>query len=399
MPKIKHIDLFMPPISEFGVIKHFTRQLHAAFQRAGIESRLLVAEKNNPKPFLDQLKKTPPDCTLSFNGLLPDDKGHFLCDMLNIPHVCCLVDSPIYYVPLTQSSLNIITCPDRFFCTFFQNLEFNNVFFLPQAVEKDVAPTINEISQQYDVTFLGTCFDYEAQKEEWKKRYPDYLSGAIELAAEIAMANLDMPITDALVKAMNERVWFPGINVEVFNFIQVLDDLEYYMRGIDRIKLIQSIKDAQIHIFCSAESKKTWLKLLGKSQKNITFHSSVPFEDALEVMKNSKILLNSTPTLKNGAHERVFSGLACGALVLTNESVYLREAGFKEGENILYYKCGAYEDINAKVNLYLANQALRENAVILGRDKVLREHTWDNRADQLLKELEPLLMAVKAAHK
>ncbi len=391
---IKHIDLFMPPISEYGVIKHFTKQFHEALLRTGIKSRLLVAEKNNPKPFFDKIEQSPPDCTLSFNGLLPDDKGAFLCDMLQIPHVCCLVDSPIYYVPLTQSPLNIISCPDRFFVSFFQNLEFQNAFFLPQAVEKDVAPEIKMDDRQFDVTFLGSCFDPEELKKDWKKRYPDYLAYAIELASEIAMSNLDITITDALVQAMNERVWFPGAQVEQFNFLQVLDDLEYYMRAVDRTKLLQSIIDADIHIFSHADNTKKWQKLLG-NRKNITYHGAVPFEDALEVMKNSKIILNSTPTLKNGSHERIFSGLACGALVLTNDSIYLHEEGFKDKENILFYHSGKYENINETINTYLDNNALRENAVILGREKVLKNHTWDNRAKQLLKQLDPFLSQVR----
>lgn len=391
---IKHIDIFMPPISEFGVIKHFTKQFHEALLRTGIKSRLLVAEKNNPKAFFDQITQSPPDCTLSFNGLLPDDKGHFLCEMLQIPHVAYLVDSPIYYVPLTQSPLNIITCPDRFFVSFYQNLEFQNAFFMPQAVEKDVAPEVNLEDRQFDVTFLGSCFDVDQQKAEWKKRYPDYLAYAIELAAEIAMSNVDITITDALVQAMNERVWFPGAQVEQFNFLQVLDDLEYYMRAIDRNKLLQSITDAPIHIFSPKENTKNWQKVLG-NRSNVTYHGAVPFEDALEVMKNSKIVLNSTPTLKNGGHERIFSGLACGALVLTNQSIYLQEEGFKDKENILFYNSGKFDDVNDKVNTYLANKALRENAVILGRNKVLKNHTWDNRATQLLKQLDPLLSQVK----
>ncbi len=388
---VKQIDLFMPPHSDFGVTKHFTRQLHEAFLREGIKSRILVPERTNPKPFFDALEKSPPDCTLSFNGVLPDEKGNFLCDMLKIPHVACLVDSPNYYIPLTKSPLNIITCPDRFFCSFFHNLEFKNALFMPHGVEKDIAPDVDFADRQYDVTFLGNCSDYEAQKRGWKEKYPDQLIFSIELAAEIALSNLNITLYDALVQAMNERLWFPGVDVEALNFVQILDDLEYYIRGLDRIKLVQNVKDAQVHIFSTQEAKKIWAKLLGKDQKNIVYHDPVQFEDAIEVMKNSKIILNSTPHVKNGAHERIFAGLTCGALVLTNESIYLQDEGFKDGENILFYKCSHYENINDKINQYLKNNKKRQTSAKSGREKVLQHHTWDNRAQTLLKELKPLL--------
>lgn len=396
---IKHIDLFIPPIGEFGVIKHFTRQFHTALQRAGIKTRLLVAEKDNPKPFLDKIFQDPPDCTMSFNGLLPDENGNFLCELIQIPHVACLVDSsPIYYIPLTQSLQNVITCPDRYFCSFFQNLNFNNVFFLPQAIEKDINPTNFEKDEVvYDVTFLGNCYDYEAIKEGWQTKYPPPIYEALILAVEISRATLDITFMDALVQALNEKVVPMGLPMESLNFIEILDELETYMRGLDRVDLVKSIKNAEVHIFCSNEGKKIWSKLLGKSQKNVHYHQAVPFEDALEVMRKSKILLNSSPSFKCGAHERVFAGLACGSLVMTSESLYLSEEGFKDGQNILFYKASQAKEINDKIDLYLSNEAMRVAAIAQGRDRVMSHHTWDSRVPILLNNLEPMLLAVKQA--
>src|SRR5262249_10865415 len=92
---IKHIDLFMPPnISQYGVLHHFTIKMNEALQRSGVRSRILEAQKDNPKPFLSELFNEIPDCTLSFNGLLPDKEGRFFCDLVKIPHVACTIDSP-----------------------------------------------------------------------------------------------------------------------------------------------------------------------------------------------------------------------------------------------------------------------------------------------------------------
>ena len=67
-----------------------------------------------------------------------------------------------------------------------------------------------------------------------------------------------------------------------------------------------------------------WKKYFEK-QSNIIVHDAVPYAESLEIMKQSKIVLNSSIKNKFGAHERIFAGLASGALVLTNENIYLKE--------------------------------------------------------------------------
>src|SRR6516162_3155093 len=105
---MKKIDVFMPPLSQYSVLHHFTKKLHEALVQQGIVSRLLEAKHNDPGPFLDALLKDPPDCTLSFNGLLPDNQGRFFSDMIRIPHVACLVDSPTNFLTLVRSPYSVI---------------------------------------------------------------------------------------------------------------------------------------------------------------------------------------------------------------------------------------------------------------------------------------------------
>ena len=126
---LKRIDIFMPPFSQYGVLGHMTKDIHEAFKRQGVNSRLLVAEHDNPKPFLDAIFDDSPDCTLSFNGLLPTPTGLFFCDMIKIPHVACLVDSPNQFMELIKSPRTVITCPDKNAVEFFKGFNAQNVLF------------------------------------------------------------------------------------------------------------------------------------------------------------------------------------------------------------------------------------------------------------------------------
>ncbi len=92
--KLKKVYLFASLASQYNVVDHFTEELANALNRQGVISKIIEAKRDDPRAFLRAILEDPPDCTLSFNGLLPDHEGHFLADFIKIPHVACLTDSP-----------------------------------------------------------------------------------------------------------------------------------------------------------------------------------------------------------------------------------------------------------------------------------------------------------------
>lgn len=100
-------------------------------------------------------------------------------------------------------------------------------------------------------------------------------------------------------------------------------------------------------------------------------------------MKNSQILLNSSPMFKLGAHERIFYGLGCGALVISNETPWLNDH-FINGEDILMYQVKKLPEMNQKIKYLLNNKEERISCTRKGQNKVLLHHTWDVRAKELL---------------
>lgn len=387
---VKRIDLFMPPKGQYGVLHHFTLKLSEALVRNHVHTRVLQAERTNPKPFLEKIFSDPPDFTLSFNGLLPDDEGRFFCDLINIPHVACLVDSPNQFLMLAKSSKTIITCPDRFSCEFFRGLNCKNVLFMPHAVEKELIGQEDK-KKAYDVVMLASCIDFEAIHEKWKSQFSPSLFKVLREAAEITLSDQDISYVQAFVQALDKEVRKPnGIDPREIDYFTLLDELENYVRGKDRVELLKGIKDARVDIFGAGADH--WKKYL-KDQKNCVVHDSVSFEKAIDIMKKSKILLNSSAWIKNGAHERIFAGIATGALVITNENIYMREH-FKSNEDIVFYQHGKWASANEQVNFYLNNPEKRKEVVEKGRKIVEKHHTWDVRAKQLITELKPILSQI-----
>jgi spore maturation protein CgeB len=388
---IKRIDLFMPPEnkSRYNVLPHFTMKFAEALSRAGVSCRLLRAEKNNPKPFLEALFDDTPDCTLSFNGLLPDDKGQFFCDTLKIPHVACLIDSPTQYLALANSDYTIITVPDRFSREFLQGLKCPNVIFMPHGVEKEISYNPGQ-TRRYDVVMLSSCIDYEAIALQWKKKYSKEICEVMHEAADITLKSKGLSAIQAFVQVMDRRAASSLISTEQLNFPEIIDEVEIYCKGRDRVELVRAIKGVDLHLFGS--HMELWKKYLG-DKRGIHFHEAVSYDVALEIMQQSKIVLNSCAWLKDGTHERILAAIASGALVLTNENIYMSEH-FSDGENIAFYEMGNWEQANEKVHHYLRNEKLREKAVENGFGIVKRHHTWDQRAKSLLKELPAALNRV-----
>ena len=96
---------------------------------------------------------------------------------------------------------------------------------------------------------------------------------------------------------------------------------------------------------------------------------------------------------KYGAHERIFTGLACNALVLTNETAYMLE-NFEHGKDILLYKSNQKEVVDDLLQPYLNQESLRKQIAQAGKNKVALYHTWDHRAKELVSQLEPILEAL-----
>lgn len=390
------IDFFMPPRSQYGVLHHFTEKLAEAFTRQGVESTILEAEWNNPKPFLDRLLSNKPDCTLSFNGLLPDDEGRFFCDLIGIPHVAFLVDSQNQFFPLIQSPNTIISCTDRYTCDFFKGIKSKNVLFVPHGVERELTPD-REPLKTYDVVMLNSLIDYEEIRDEWKERYPPIIRDAMNEAIEATLADNSTWYVQAFVYSLDRQIELKGaIDPRQVDFPTVFDDLEMYLKGVSRIQLLRSIKDAEVHVFGAGVEGKSWSHFIGKDMPNIIFHEPVPYGQAMEIIKQSKIVLNICPWIRNGSHERVLVSLALGALPLTDENLFFKE-NFVNGKEIAMFSYPDMEKINDQINEYLSHDSLRDEITKAGREKVLKNHTWDARARQLIEELTPILHGKKSS--
>jgi spore maturation protein CgeB len=377
LKKLFKIDFLMPRYSQYSVLHHFLEKLYEAFKRANHLCRLLKEEDQTIVPQND-----PPDFTICFNGALINEKNEFVCDILKIPHVSLLVDPPFRYLNLIKSPYMIISCDDRSGCKFLEDLNFHRSFFLPHAVERELAP-IPLKERVFDVVMLATFIDYKKNILNWPKLFPTEICKIMEEAAEITFES-SISFIQAFENLYEKLLKnSPKDKFNDLSIKHVLSQLEFYIKGKDRILLAESLKDIPLHIFGTTKDLINWKTYFGIKHPNIHVHGGITYDSALSVMQQSKIVLN--PSLKNreGAHERFFSGVACGSLVITNESLFLSEQ-FQENEEIIFYHHQNLEEMNSKILSFLSHEDQRTAIVEKGRQKVLAYHTWDNRVAELM---------------
>lgn len=374
---IKKIDFFTFA-SIYDACRVFTEDFAKALQRKGVRCRLFDCSQAEMSSYMWDVLQDPPDCTFTIT-CKGSSEGTFFCDMFDIPHFIYLVDASIYFLPALKKPHLHVSCIDAHDCELLTKLHFDNHFFLPHAAGREM--NYEEGAERpYEVSLIGGIFDCEQLREKWLANLPAEVMRAIDRVADIVLSDHHSYFATLFLEEMLSIGWH-----ENQELISLLMEVEGYIRTLERLNVVRAIKDAKVHLFGPKfYGNSGWQEYLG-GLPNVVIHPAVSFEESFKIMQQSKILLNCTPSYKGGAHERIFNGLAFGSLVAAGPGLFV-PACFEDGKELLLYQPRAYEELSVKINYYLAHEDERCEIVFKGREKVMREHTWDQRATLFLEK-------------
>jgi len=376
------IDFFLPHSSQYGVLHHFTKKMFEAFQKRGFVCRLFKADDH-----LATLNE-PPDFTLGYNGAPQHASGILLCDLIERPHICCLVDLAYRYQYLTESSYIHMGCNDLFSERMFREQGFSQAFFLPVAGDTDQIIPVEQY-RSMDLVLMATFIDYEGRRSTWSEHFDQPMVNVLNQAVELIFAGESLALIEAFQLSYNDAL---KRGEELYIHPQIiqsaLESLELYVRGRDRADLVRAITQLPIHIYEGSIDSLGWKEYLNK-QSNIIYHPPVSFEESLKVFSKAKIVLNSSPHTRHGASERVFNALARGAVPLTNYNDYMSSV-FAAEKEILFFENKHLDLLEPLLEKYLDDNVLRNAIAKAGQKKVLQHHGWDNRVDLLINYLDKI---------
>jgi hypothetical protein len=101
-----------------------------------------------------------------------------------------------------------------------------------------------------------------------------------------------------------------------------------------------------------------------------------------EVYNRSKIVINLMPDGIKTLTYRTFEGMACGALMLTEETDSGLGRLFRRGEHLVVFRDDA--EMYRLIDYYLAHETEREQIARAGQLLVRTQHTWDERMKTLV---------------
>lgn len=353
--------MISPCGSRYGALEYFTKALAKALRCEEIEVSVYEDSPRVPvNKKLAIIRHMRVDATFCFNSLVPIGQESCLAKETGVPHIAYLVDAPHQYLPLLSCELNKLICVDQDSQRFFVDYMDSQAQFLPHGV------SFQEIGEQrdIDVLFLGSIWDPEAMKAEWKRTELPSFIRTLDRLIESAMDEREKAYLSLLEEEASPEIW-----QKLWYY------LDLYIRARDRVEMLQALKGVNVHVY----GEGPWSSLLGDK---VRCHAGVSFSEGLALMRRARIVLNSFPSFKRGAHERIFSGMAAGALTFTDDTPFMRE-NFVDGEELELFNPKRWDEMVEKVSAYLKDEERRRFVAATGRTKVLENHSWEQRARQL----------------
>ncbi len=244
-------------------------------------------------------------------------------------------------------------------------------YYMPLAIDPEIWQS-DSTEKTKDIVFLASIQDVEESILNIKnqlKNNPD----VFDLYMEMHQYALNNPtknfweIYSLFSLTKDNPIFYSAL-------LQELTYLASYQKRIDLVKYL-SKSGLNVEIWGTGP----WDKY---TSGNVKHMGSAPLFDAIEIIKSAKIALNLQPMqILNGIHDRIINSSAANTLVFTDKNSEI----FNSFENNLcYIKMPDFEGLADGLNHYLQNDEKRIEKAKSAQKITLQNHTWDNRADELL---------------
>lgn len=353
----------------------------------------------------------PVTAVISLNNVglhLEFEDGKNIWDSFQIPFYNIMMDHPFRYKKALDMAPEQMTllCMDRnhveYARRFFPNIQ--NVEFFPHAgIELQEAETQTQADTAYaeaepqtQAGMVYTVKDYGRIPISERRIDVLYAGGLARYAAEGLIPDLGK-ITDfdafLLVRRALERlIHEPGLTTEYViekslrdmnlsfddkklgEIISELRFLDSFAVSFYREEVIRTLAENGITVTVFG---KGWDRLEWE-HPNLVYGGEIYPVQILELMNQSRIVLNTMTWFKRGAHDRIFNGMLAGAAVVTDDSEYLQEH-FTSGRELEMFSLRDIKNLPERVNDLLEHPGKAQRIADCGYQSAAAHHTWKNR--------------------
>lgn len=319
--------------------------------------------------------------------------GECIYKDLDTPYVSIMLDAP-YNI----STGNIaFECKKHLLCLLdrshmpiikdlFPRKKFWGKMFLPLGgIQYD--DNIFDTQRQYDVIWAANVYENGNPVKQWHndpmlKPY----RGILDDVAEYLICE-PVSVAEGFDYVLKRR----GLYDEEFAniFLPYYFMIFYYIKIIRRIRSMEFLlrNDIQVDIFGIGWDTVPLIRY--NLNKNIKLHGQVSYQEVLQATRQAKIVYQDQAEFNNGAHDRVFSGMLNGSVVVTEYSTYLAEE-FVEGNDIFFYDWKNGLNQVQVIHDLINDESKRLSVAISAYGKAATHHRWSNRAASIVEAVELL---------
>lgn len=318
-----------------------------------------------------------------------------LCNVLKIPYVCWLVDSPVFqmYSESVKNEYNRIFIFDRALYQQFYPKNPKGIFYLPLATNTEHwdnvcrEMTVAERGRYTsEISFIGSLYTEKCPYNEIKM-IPEYLQGYLEgiMAAQLKIYGYNFlaeVLTPEIIEQFKETVSWETApeDYEIDDSMFIADEyLGVKVSEMERIQVLNMLAEHfPVHFYTQSDTSML--------QNVINCGSAESRFEMPKIFHCSKINLNPTAkSIKTGISQRIWDIMGAGGFLISNYQTELPEY-FELGTEVETY--GSLEELEDKCRYYLEHEDVRKKIARRGYEKVKRYHTYEIRIQEMLKILK-----------
>ena len=382
--------LMMKGQSQYGGTRLFCDEAAAALARRGHDVEMLdLGDVDNGGAIVLAHAATGARYDLIFTiniaGEFRDSLGRTLPDLYGGPHVVWHTDyilsqtARLHGTPKTTAVLLVDPTQVEAVQSIHGADRFDHIGFFPHPAVGEAAPddaSVDEFMARRPIEVLWSG-GYQKPDQPWagvEGPARQVLQDALDLALSVEWTPPHIAL-DLVLKARGLDLADPASRGarEAATFV----DIE--VRKTRRFEFLKAVAKTGVPLrICGAG----WESQLYRF-KNATYEGPVEMTRMAELMRQSRLVLNTNGNFGAGSHERPFSASLAGAATFSDYSRYYDEV-LKPGENIeLFY----WKDLDAGMAQLSALASDPERCFAYARAakaETLAHHTWDRRIGLIL---------------
>jgi glycosyltransferase involved in cell wall biosynthesis len=375
--------------SQYGSLRLHVDQLAAALNGLGHEASIVDLMAGDALAQLNAALASPPDCFFGFSGVGSDIKsgGRSAYDVVGSAYASLYVDHPVHHAPrlATRIERNIALFLDRshvqFMSAWSKGRDFRQLGFLPPGANELAEPVdlSDEAFARRDIGLLFTGTYRGQPLTPWREGSDTPARTVLEGVAERMASDARLPILDAVRAALKDS-FDAALTPDLFEeLLPLLQAPQSFAEAYHRNRFLETLGEvgAPLTVYGAG-----WEPLVERFP-SFDYGGVGSFEETLSLLRRARIVLNTNNGFVAGGHERVFTAMCGGAVVVSDESRYYAEA-FKPHE-LATFAWDRLEDLPDLLGGLLADEALMATIARAGARKAQAEHTWTTRAARLVK--------------